>query len=159
MVSLVATANRLQMEKPPSLQWEMNENCGGIARVLIGWWFPCFIERKCCLHRTTGRTRRINSWISKIRTFEKCSLSAAPEVDRSKRQRSRSRQNMYIITCGNENEIVMDSETGYVPNNPLFGLPPAQLDKVSEQPTNVPPPTSPFWLALASIQSAEARSF
>lgn len=41
--------------------------------------------------------------------------------------------NMYIISCGNENEIVMEPETGYVPNNPLFGLPPAQLDKVSER--------------------------
>lgn len=47
-------------------------------------------------------------------------------------------EKMYIITCGNENEIVMEPESGYVPNNPLFGLPPTQLDdKVSEKPPTI----------------------
>lgn len=46
---------------------------------------------------------------------------------------------MYIITCGNENDIVMEPETGYVPNNPLFGLPSTQLDKVSRRSEKLPP--------------------
>lgn len=29
---------------------------------------------------------------------------------------------MYI-TCGESNGVLMEPETGYVPNNPLFGLP------------------------------------
>lgn len=58
--------------------------------------------------------------------------------EQSQRQTDRGEvpANMYIITCGNENEIVMEPETGYVPNNPLFGLPQSQLDKVSNRPTN-----------------------
>lgn len=29
---------------------------------------------------------------------------------------------MYI-TCGESNGVLVEPETGYVPNNPLFGLP------------------------------------
>lgn len=72
--------------------------------------------------------------------------------EQSQRQTDRGEvpANMYIITCGNENEIVMEPETGYVPNNPLFGLPQSQLDKVSNR-----PPQMPFWSTQSVLASRQ----